>query len=100
MTPTELRTRFPSLATASDAVCSDALAMAERRTPADIWGTLQEDGMSYLAAHLVCIDPRGINARLTDKSGSSVYLAERQRLETIVAAGHRVTTGDPYTWLV
>lgn len=86
-----LRVRFPSLATASQTACQQAIDSATIRTPADVWGALTEDGIMLLAAHNICIDPRGVNAKLADKSGMTVYLRERMRLATIVAAGHRVT---------
>jgi hypothetical protein len=85
--------RFPALVTVPDATVDAHLDAARLRTPARVWEDLQDEGVLYLAAHLIVIDPNGIKARLADKSGRSVYLTERERLERTISSGFRVS-GD------
>ncbi len=80
----------------TDAALFDAkLAEAQRRTPADIWGDLRDDGVKYLVAHLVAQSPYARELKLVDKDGQTRYGMERKRLESIVATGFRVTS-DPW----
>ena len=92
MTPNDFRARFPAFARASDALIADRLAKAERRTPAAIWGDLQSDGVEYLAAHLLSLEPAARDLAKGEKAGESTYGAERKRLEAIVSSGHRVAS--------
>lgn len=92
VTVAQLKERFPGLkgdgSAAWDATVTAAIAAALLETPSDIWGDLQDEGVLHLAAHkLAGPNPHGINAKLMSKSGSTTYLAERERLEVIVAAG-------------
>jgi hypothetical protein len=95
VTAAQLKDRFPGLkgdgSAAWDATLTAVIAAAERETPADIWGDLQDEGVLHLAAHkLAGPNPHGVNAKLASTFGSSTYLKERERLEVIVAAGPRV----------
>jgi hypothetical protein len=55
------------------------------RTPSDVWGDLVDQGVLYLAAHLLAISPYGINAKLGNAAGNSVYGVERSRLNRTVS---------------
>jgi hypothetical protein len=67
------------------------LGYATQRTPATKWGDLQDQGVLYLAAHLMAISPSGINAKLGSVKGQSTYGAQRRYLNKLVAFGR---TGD------
>lgn len=92
MTPADFRARFPAFSRASDPLISDRLDTAERRTPVAIWGALQEDGVKYLTAHLLTLEPEARDLAKGERPGESVYLRERQILERIVSSGHRVAS--------
>lgn len=68
-----------------------ALAEAERRVSAKIWGNLRADGIGYLAAHLISSSPWGQQARLAAQDGSTTYGAAYERLLRTVSHGFRVT---------
>lgn len=94
MTPAAFRLVVPAFTRASDALIADKLAMAERRTPVAIWGDLQEDGVKYLAAHLLALEPEARDLVKGEKVGESTYGRERKTLEAIVSSGHRVAKAD------
>jgi hypothetical protein len=94
MTPAQFRAVVPAFARASDALIADKLAMAERRTPVGILGELQEDGVKYLAAHLLALEPGARDLVKGEKVGESTYGRERKTLEAIVSSGHRVAKGE------
>lgn len=80
------------------AIVNARLATATLQTPADVWGDLRDAGISWLAADLISRSPQGRQLRLLNGSAGgqddSLYSAERQRLEGIVASGFRVTGSD------
>lgn len=95
MTPAEFKALLPEFAAAPDPLVQSRLDQAELRTPADVWGDLQDQGILYLAAHLLSMLPQ---ARPMNKDGDgSPYSAERKRLNGIVSSGYRVTGRTPAT---
>lgn len=92
MTPAEFRSHFGSTFTGtSDPVITTRLAIAEARTPTDIWGEgdVRLAGVLYLTAHLIAIEPGGRDMRKGERAGETQYGRERERLEGIVASGYR-----------
>jgi hypothetical protein len=89
------RAQFPEFEGASDVVVSYVLDQAGRRTPAGIWGDLQEEGHGLLTAHMLCLRPEGKDMRL-EGSGfeRSLYGRERMHLNRVVSSGFRVTGSD------
>ncbi len=87
------RMEYPEYDKAPDTVVSTILARASTRTPADIWGTLEDEGHGLLTAHLLALRPEGKEMRLKlgDGTLSSIYWPERHRLAQLVASGFRVT---------
>ena len=65
------------------------LSCAEDRTPDEIWGNNQRQGIMLLAAHFLVNSPIGEQARIDDKdkTKSNVYEQERKKLEQIVVCG-------------
>lgn len=93
----EFKTLHQEFGNTPDAVVQVCLDEAYRRTPEKVWGTLQDDGARYLAAHLITIRPQAKEMRIgmggQDKIGN-LYDRERQRLIKIVASGFRVVGSD------
>ena len=86
---------FPEFARADyETVVTARLATATLQTPDDVWGTLRDDGIKWLAADLIARSPQGRELRLVNRENDSIYSVERRRLEGIVASGFRVTGAD------
>lgn len=103
MTPTEFRDSFGGsrgpFASTPDPVITLRLAIAEARTPTDIWGEgdVRLAGVLYLAAHLIALEPGARDMRKGERAGETVYGRERATLEGIVASGYR-TAGPSWTF--
>jgi hypothetical protein len=95
VTRAQLLVEFPEFTNTDDGILDARLAEAYRRTPAEVWGDLRDDGVKYLAAHLLAQSPYARELKLMDKDGQTRYGIERKRLESIVATGFRVTS-DPW----
>lgn len=95
MTPAELRAAFPAFKNATDPQIQFALDSATARTDAEVWGTLQSQGITFLALHFLSIDAGAKHMR-KDFSGamenltSTAYGRERKALQNIVSSGYRV----------
>jgi hypothetical protein len=77
------------------------IAEAKRQVDEAVWGELTDDGVGYLAAHLLAIMPGGEHARLIPRNAKPVrgealttYEREYKRLMRQVASGFRVTGPD------
>jgi len=81
---------FPEFAATDDPIVAAALVRAEQRVDPIVWGEKTDQGVAYLAAHLLALAPFGQNARLASNSGTSIYHEEFRRLQREVAAGYRV----------
>jgi hypothetical protein len=66
------------------------LAEASRRIASKVWGEKTDDGIKYLAAHLLALSPYGQGMRLVAKDGGTVYQETYERLKREVAAGPRL----------
>lgn len=86
-TTEDLTDAFPEFREADADLLSSRLGAAIRRVDALVWGSMWQDGVLMLAAHLLAISPYGMNARLSAKDGSSTYLAEYERMRLEVTAG-------------
>lgn len=65
VTAATLKARWPTFGPTADAVVTAAIAEAERRTDARVFGDRFDDAVALRAAHNLSIDPGGQNARLT-----------------------------------
>lgn len=84
------KARFPEFVNAGDALIAAVITEAELEVPAKVWRAKTDAGVLWLAAHKLATSPSGEAARLAN--GSSMYLAEFDRLRTQVAYfGPRVT---------
>jgi hypothetical protein len=80
---------FPELAPAGEPLIAAKLAEAARSVNANVWGVKTDDGVSYLAAHLLACSPYGENARLSSDKGESTYGRRFEALRWQVGAGLR-----------
>ncbi len=79
----------------------EKIAEAQRQLSESVWGDLFDDGVGYLAAHLIAMSPGGEHARLIPRNakpvrGEALTTYERQfkRLQRMVASGFRVSGPD------
>lgn len=93
MTAAEFKVLFPEFVSAADALVTSRIDWATPRTPLDIWGELQEQGIAFLTAHFLALLPNAKEMRKGEKPGESMYLRERMRLEQIVSSGFRIAGG-------
>lgn len=77
---------------------SARLAIAEARTPAEVWTdeTTRDAGVYYLAAHLLALESPARAMRKGEPPGESPYSRERKILEAIVSSGFRTAGAAPY----
>lgn len=94
VTPDIFRARFTEFGTPPDAYLQSNIDAATLRTPAGIWGDLQDEGVLWLTAALLAATPMGVNAKLAAKDGSSRYQVERNRLAHTVVAGRSRVSGQ------
>lgn len=80
--------RFPEFGEQSLSVIEGALAEAGRSAPAEPWGTVHTEAVSYLAAHLLAMRTMQIGLQVGTESGTpagtgfaaTLYGQEYQRL--------------------
>lgn len=82
--------RFPEFFGAPAASVAACIAEAEARTPEDVWGSLRDQGVLYLAAHLLAMSPNAVDMRLKNDPTDSIYNVQRRKLARAVASGFRV----------
>jgi hypothetical protein len=91
---------FPQFDEADVDLVDSRLATAARRVGA-AWGDLQDDGIKYLTAHMLALDPRGeASARAPGTAGSdnwskTTYLVEFERLRDEARSGFFGSVSDP-----
>ncbi len=91
LTLSQFRTRFPEFVAITDPTMQAFLDDAEARTDAEVFGTLVDSAHGWLAAHLAAASPQGREARLSKSSDKTLYLIERESLDTICGAAWGAT---------
>jgi hypothetical protein len=81
---------FPEFQPAGIRQIDEAIAEAVRNTDAAVWGDKTDDGVKWLAAHLLALSPFGQQARLSSKEGKSTYGKRRRQLVLSTTPGFRV----------
>lgn len=95
VTAAQFKAEFAEFEGAPNALVQAKLDLALRRTPADVWGDQQDDGIKYLAAHLLALSPKGRELKLiVNRDGETTYGNQRREMENIVSCGFRVTGSD------
>lgn len=69
----DFQTRFPALASTAEATIQAHLDAAERLLSVSTWGTLLDDGILYLAAHLVAFNAQGAARSVSAGQASVSY---------------------------
>lgn len=93
MTPASFVQEFPEFFNALEkypGLVDAKLAEATRRVAPKVWKEKTDDGVKYLAAHLLALSPYGQGARLVAKDGGTVYGETYERIKREVAAGPRL----------
>lgn len=89
---------FPVYTNTPTGLIDARLAEAQRRV-GPLWGDLQDDGVSYLTAHLLAIDPMGESAARSNAMngalnyGRTTYLVEFERLQSFARCDMFGTVG-------
>ena len=81
---------FSAFEKSPPALVDKKLAMAHRQLNREVWGSLFCDGVRYLTARLLALEPEGRKMRLQNKDGSTIYDMDWERLKRSVASGCRV----------
>ena len=90
VTAAQIILEFPEFADIPVADIDFKIADAVGRINAEIWGTLTDQGVKYLACHLLAVSPLGEQAKLETEEGGTVYFQTYERLMKSVASGCRV----------
>ena len=94
MDPITFKARFPEFNRLPDVTIQDAIQRGQAQTNANVFGPLQDEASSYLAAHFLALSPYGQQARLVSKDGSTTYFMHWIRIAQFKSAGYaRVTAG-------
>jgi Protein of unknown function (DUF4054) len=86
----DFRSRFPEFEKAPDALVNSKLSDASDQLDHTVWGSILDQGVGYLAAHLLSRSPWGQQARLDAKDRKTTYLEAFQELQARVGAGGRL----------
>lgn len=79
----DIKARFPELVDAADALVESKIAQASRSIDPKVWGALVDDGVAYLAAHLLALSPFGTNAGLRLGGGANQKTVYGDTLEAM-----------------
>jgi len=85
-----LRLRHPAFSGVPMLVVERCISEAESRTDSEVWGDRYDQGVMWLAAHLIAISPeftQGGGECACDAEGMTSYLRERKRMARVVAGG-------------
>lgn len=89
-TAATFRAIFPEFTRATDALIDSRISMATQRTPADVWGDLQAQGIAWMTAHMLALLPEAKDMRKGEPAGETMYGRERAILDRVVGGGFRV----------
>ena len=67
------------------------LSAAVLSVDATVWGAKADQGVYYLAAHMLALSPFGQNARMVDAKGQTTYWIHFRRLRSEISSGFRTT---------
>lgn len=87
---------YPEFDGADVAIVDAKIAAAQLRTPARIWGDLEDEGVSLLTAHMLAMSPYARELKLLNDAGETIYGKRRAELERTVSSGFRVTSSGTY----
>jgi hypothetical protein len=64
---------FPEFERTEDQLCLQKINAATARTAAAVWGDKVNDGIMWLAAHLLSMSPEGEQSRLKAENRATTY---------------------------
>ncbi len=81
---------FPEFSEAGRALFTAKIAEAVLLVDGDVWGSKEDLGVSYWAAHLLAMSPWGQQSRMLEKKGRTTYEMHLDKLIKQVTSGFRV----------
>lgn len=87
MTVAQFKAKFPEFNGAPDALVQSRLDESYETCPANVWGARQDQGASWLAAHLMSRLPQARRMRID--GADDLYHARYRQLQRSVAGGFR-----------
>jgi hypothetical protein len=87
ITLAQFRARCPEFLNTSDAAVNAALAQAEVRTDAEVFGAVTDEAHQYLTCHILATQARGREAAIKDMPGETTYSLARKGLEYTFGGG-------------
>lgn len=95
VTVQNFRNAFEEFRKTDEELIASKLRFARQRINATVWGDIYDQGVMYLAAHLLSVAPAGQNTKLKpENAAKTVYWLEYERLRNTVTYGLR-TAGLP-----
>ena len=85
----QIQAQFTEFAETPTPLIDAKTADATKRISATIWGDLTDDGIKYLACHLIALSPQGEQSKLMVEKEITEYWLEYVRMRTIVSSGCR-----------
>lgn len=82
--------RFKEFEKADQPLIEAEIALVTQQVNAQVWGEQTDDAIGLLVAHRIAKRPAGQFARLVNKSGSTFYLEEYERMRDEILDGDRV----------
>ena len=82
--------RFPEFTSTPEALVNASIADAILQVDSDYYGTKADMAITYLAAHLIALNPLGEMARLDKKGEKTIYLLLFDKVKRSLGAGLRV----------
>jgi len=83
------KARYTQFATTDEDLVSSVIDEASAQCNSVVWGSLRDQGILLLTAHLLEIDAYGEASRLVDDTKKTTFLRQFNSLERIVTAGLR-----------
>ena len=92
VSPSSLVLRFPTFSDVPLSLVDQCIQEAESRTDAAVWGARTDQGVQWLAAHLIAMSPEYTQTGGKCKCGAdglTSYMRERVRMSRVVAGGFK-----------
>jgi hypothetical protein len=90
VTVTQLKIRFPEFLNAEATLVQSCLNEAALMVDAEVFGLKTDTAITYLAAHLLAVNPLAEMAKLEQDDGQTTYSTVFDRIKRSVAGGARV----------
>lgn len=88
------RARYPEFSSVATLTLQATLDEAALRLNKTVYGNRYDEAHGYITAHKLASSPMGQGARMTSKSGETVYLQNFRMIQREMAGGYGIA-GDP-----